>query len=68
MTDEPSNYALALSEAIQAGEAIVLYPADLTKLSEYERLVLQRVARKNDYHWSYELDTGRCVLTKDPTF
>lgn len=61
----PSNFALALSESIMNGEALVLYPADLDRLSEYERMVLTKTAKRQRYHWRVELDTGKVSLEKD---
>lgn len=64
--EEPSNYALALSEAIIGGEAFVLYPADLDRLSEYERIVLAKTSSRMGYHWRVGLDTGKMTLEKNP--
>jgi hypothetical protein len=64
--DEPSNYALALSEAIMDGQGIILYPNDLDRLTAYEKAVLSKTAKLQRYHWRVELDTGKITLEKDP--
>jgi hypothetical protein len=62
---EPSNYALSVSEAIMNGEAIILYPEDISRLTQYERNVLSITAKRQRYHWRHDLDTGKITLEKD---
>lgn len=64
MSDEPSNFALQISERLVSGESTLLTAEELAGLSEYERTVLQKTAVRLDYKAFYDLVSGEVTLRK----
>lgn len=63
--EEPSNFALRLSEKLVDGEHFTLTEADLSSLPAYERAVLKKTAERQGYRGTYDLDTGAVIFAKD---
>lgn len=64
MPEEPSNYALEISEALVAGETVMLTEEDRAKLTEFERRVLQKTALRLDCKAFYDLVSREVTLRK----
>jgi hypothetical protein len=66
MSDEPSAFAQQLMAEIVAGREVTLSERELFALSEYERRVLGKAARKRGYaEWWHE--ALRAIRVSPPT-
>jgi hypothetical protein len=64
--EEPSNFALSISEKLVRQTEFKLTEEDRAKLTPYERAVLERTAFKSDMVGQYWLGSGEVYYRKRP--
>jgi hypothetical protein len=66
MDDEPSYFAQEIMADIVAGRRRKLSEREVSKLSEYECLAIDRASRKNGYTLSHQEDRGEFDFQPPP--
>jgi hypothetical protein len=64
--EEPSNFALSISEKLIEGDSFDLTAEERSNLTPYERAVLERTAARNSMIGHYWMRTGTVTFRKNP--